>query len=106
MFFLIPAGKVAQIIHLLFFQSLSIKAKKNLKVIKFTGWESKNPFKKNANSLVILVPLTTKFQSLNTIFPVVSLSHLRLLRFRKHGFPLSGKSGTSLSSKNLGRSSN
>ena len=69
------------------------------------GMNPKMLSKKKANFCVILVPLATICQSLKTIFPVVSSSHFRLLRFKKQGFPRNGKSRTAISSKSLGRRS-
>ena len=49
------------------------------------------PFKKDANSCVIRVPFATNPQSLLTMSPVLSLSHLRLLRCKRSRLPLSWK---------------
>jgi len=58
------------------------------------------PFKKEANSEVILVPLATKFQFRLMTSPLFIIIHLRRLICSNTGFPRSGKSSTVISGVN------
>ena len=58
-----------------------------------------NSFKKEANSLVIRLPLATKFQSLFIIFPVLTNIQRLLFVWSSIGLPIGGKTSIIISDK-------